>query len=69
MYETENPDPEVRRDKRRATGWQPDPELERLLALKQDNPDRFERITSPNKLMELGYYASGKVAAERTSKR
>ncbi len=66
MYDTPNPRHEARRDKRRASGFQPDPEMERLLRLKADNPDRFERIVGSSKLIELGYYQSARAAHERT---
>ena len=68
MYGTPNPDPAVRRDKRRASGFQVDPELEAMLKLKADDPDKFERIASPNLHMQLGFYESARAAHERSER-
>ena len=53
-----------RRDKRVATGFAVDPEMERLLKMRTDTPEKFEQI-GPNLHLQLGYYQSRKAAAAR----
>ncbi len=67
MYDTPNADLEVRRDKRRASGFQPDPEMERLLEMREKEPEKFDRLGS-SFVMQVGYYQSRKAAAERLEK-
>lgn len=62
--DTPNPELEQRRDKRIATGFSEDPEMERLLEMRDKQPDKFEQLGSFFH-MSVGYYASAKAAAQR----
>lgn len=46
-----------------ASAYRPQPELDRLAQLRDDNPAEYEKL-STNLKMQLGYYLQAKAAAE-----
>lgn len=59
------PDHAERRAQRTARAWRHDPDMERLLQLKEANPGRWDQLPSSTRL-QAGYYASAKAAARQT---
>ncbi|MFJ6054246.1 hypothetical protein [Streptomyces sp. NPDC092307] len=50
------------KEKRRASGWQHDPEMERLAELRTSHPEQYDAM-GPVARMSLGYYENCKSAA------
>lgn len=51
-----------RKRKQAGAGWRHDPEMERLVKLRDTRPEAYDAM-SPTVKMALGYYLSGKDAA------
>ncbi len=48
---------------RLAATYEPNEQMEHLLALRRDDPGRFDQICDPQTRMSLGYYEQAKAAA------
>jgi len=52
------------RAERRAGAFKESPELERLVELREKNPDRYDAVVSPSMRTTIGFYESAKRAHE-----